>query len=144
MPLSAPELAKVAGVSPNTVRKWAAIEHHPLQESGNAGRYPTYTVTQLRAFCAAHPDLYATGRVVQRLDSAVNRGVEDQQPQQTRTALLNLRVAAQAALDAATSAVQQAEQNAVAHREQIDALALMIRSYDDLLTQLTAPSTLRE
>ena len=55
--------------------------------------------------------------------------------------MLNLRIAAQAALDVATIAARQAEQNAAAHREQVDRLALMIRSYDDLLTRFTAPAT---
>jgi len=93
----------------------------------------------------AHDDRSAARKVVRNLAArATSRATEGQQPEQVRAVILNLRVAALATLDAALSAARQAEQTAVAHREQIEALAVTIRSYDDLLTQLTAPTTLHD
>jgi len=144
-PLSAAELAQIAGVATNTIRNWTKLPDQPLRGTRNTGRYPTYTIAQLRAFCAAHDDRSAARKVVRNLAArAASRATEGQQPEQVRAVVLNLRVAALAALDAALSAARQAEQTAVAHREQIEALAVTIRSYDDLLTQLTAPTTLHD
>lgn len=140
-PLSASELASYVGVSPNTIRSWAQLLDRPLACTQHLNGHPTYTVAQLRAFCAAHPNLIGVRRARLQLTAEHESPPHEQRHEQVRSAVLNLRIAAQAALDVATIAAQQAEQNAASHRQQIDRLALMIRSYDDLLTQFTAPAT---
>ena len=140
-PLSASELAQYAGVAPNTIRSWTQQADRPLAFIKDTGWNESYTIAQLRAFCAAHPNLTGVRRARHQLDADPGGLPDDRQPEQVRAAVLNLRIAAQAALDVAAIAARQAEQNAAAHREQIDRLALMIRSYDDLLTQFTAPAT---
>ncbi len=47
-------------------------------------------------------------------------------------------------LEAALIAARHAERTATANREQLEALAASVNGYDDLLTQLTAPTTLND
>jgi hypothetical protein len=85
-----------------------------------------------------------TGRrlITDAADSAADQTGTD--PEHLRAMFRNLRAIAASNLDAALIAARHAERTAIANREQLEALAASINGYDDLLTQITAPTTLND
>lgn len=65
-------------------------------------------------------------------------------PEQTRDVIRNLRAIAASNLHAVLIAARHAERTAVAHREQLEALAVSLTGFDDLLTQVAGPSVLND
>lgn len=158
--MSLPELARALGVvSVSCLRTWAKSDP-PLRGTETPSGQTLYTWAQLRAFCVLHPERpkaravtawfaardhgeAASGTPTANPDPASTRSPQPHDgaadPQQVRAILGDLRAAADYTVNAVLSAARSAEHTATAHREQIEALAAAIRSYDDLLTQLTAP-----
>lgn len=159
--MSLPELARAIGVvvSLSCLRNWTRTDPALRGTPTSSGQF-LYTWAQLRAFCDLHPELPKARAVAARLAArdhgepapgipTVNSGPSSTpspqesegaaDPQQVRAILGDLRAAADYTVNAVLSAARSAEHTATAHREQIEALAAAIRSYDDLLTQLTAP-----
>lgn len=140
-PMSLRELAAVSGVSPTSLRNWTRRRPRPLKGTP-AGSTTVYTCAQLRAFCAAHPDLPAARQYLDQAPAADPQApCAVANPAHVAAALRNLRAASSSTLDAALSAARLAEAAAVSHREQIESLAATITAYDDLITQLTGPVT---
>jgi hypothetical protein len=156
--MSLPELARACGMSASGLRNWANRPGQPLRGTPTPGGQVLYTWAHLCAFCDAHPELSGARKVAARLAGAPSPGPAMPEarrsqaeapgqdggaadPQQLRAILGDLRAAADYTVNAVLSAARSAEQTATAHREQVEALAAAIRSYDDLLTQLTAPAT---
>ena len=136
-PLSARELARRAGVSEGTIRNWAKLDHGPLQPHGRHGdRRFTYTVAQLRRFCAAHPDLRATRRAIAHLDDTEATPLDSAT---LRAAIAVVRAATVAHLDSVRATADHAHQAASTYREHLDALATALAGLDALLARLTPP-----
>lgn len=145
-PLSLPALAREAQVSPSQLRNWTKWPVHPLAGTP-AGRSTTHTWAQLRTFVEEHPELPAARKVRRRMvaaDRPEGQKGSAHDPETVRAVLSDLRAAASSNLRAAIAAARLAEQTAISHREQLEALASTVNAYDDLLTQLTAPGTLND
>lgn len=140
-PMSLRALATASGVSLTSLRNWTKRHPRPLKGT-RAGSTTVYTCAQLRAFCAAHPDLPAARNYLFQAPAVGPKPPgADPDPAHVAAALRNLRAASSSTLDAALSAVRLAEAAAVSHREQIESLAATITAYDDLITQMTGPVT---
>lgn len=109
------ELARRAGVSEGTLRNWETGQDPPLRTRRGTGRTVTSTLADLRAFCAAHPELPAAGRAAAHLNSP--------------TASLDI-ASLRSVLEAVLAAVRA---TTAAHRELADNSAVMCRDHSAAL-----------
>lgn len=131
VPLTVPELAREADVSPATLRNWASRAESPLATVADPTGKQMHTWAQLLEFCHAHPRLRATRKVLRR---HATRGTEphDRSRDVATDVLAGLHTAASVHLDAVVAALRTAEDVARSHREQLETL---VRTYDTLLAE---------
>jgi len=125
------ELSRRAAISEGTLRNWET-EHDPaLRTRRGPGRSVSSTVADVRAFCAAHPDLPAARRAVAHLDSP-----------NTALDIESLRTILEAVLTAvrvSTAAhVELANHTTILGRDHSATLSRALHGLDDALTQITS------
>lgn len=146
-PLTAGEIAKLAGVSESTIRNWTR-EQPPLQTITTGARSIGFTWVHLLEFCQLRTDLRGARSVLDRaraLQAPQGAAIQAVTPPIDIESALSvaraMRSAAESNLDAALIAARQAEATARAHREQLEQLKATIAAYDTALSALTAPTT---
>ncbi|MGI5126259.1 transposase [Pseudonocardia sp. CA-107938] len=123
------ELARRTGVSEGTLRNWEKQHEPRLRINRRAPRSATSTIADLRAFCAAHPDLPGARKALVRLDSpAALMDVET-----LRWTLEAVIVAVRATMAAH---IELADNTTTAHRAHATALTGALRGLDDALARI--------
>lgn len=148
--LTAPDIARRAGVSASTIWNWTRKD--PPLKSTPVGRGAVgFTWTDLLAFCRARPDLRGSQRILNQADAVralqVRSDAGSPPVANVESALAvarAMRSAAASNLDAALVAARQAEATATAHREQLEQLKVTFDAYDSALIAVTAPTTLHD
>jgi hypothetical protein len=148
---TAPEIARRAGVSPETIRNWTK-RASPLETVRTPDGRTRHTWALLIEFCESNPGLQKAAGVLRRAKVRENPPPALQEPSTSTAAQLeslkslarDLRTAAQTNLEAVRTAARLAEETARAHREQLDQLAMTFAAYDSALSQLTAPETMHD
>lgn len=129
-PMPRRELARLAGISEGTLRNWETGHSPALRIRRGAGRSVTSTAADLRAFCAAHPELPAVKKATTQLDSPTAALDLDT----LRTVLLAMI----AALRATTAAhVELADHTSTLCRDHSAALSNALHGLDTALSRIT-------
>jgi len=145
--LTASDLARAVGVSPNTIVNWTERHDQPLRTVATVDGAVRFTWTHLEDFCNAHPRLPGVRKIRRRAIRAKPESSgepADTQIEELKSVVRDLRSVASAHLQAAVEAARQAEEVARSHRVQVEHLATAFAAYDDALSQITAPSTLHD
>jgi transposase-like protein len=138
-PLPLRELARRAEISDGTLRNW--VRHHGLPRRSRTGeRHPKgVTINDLRAFCAAHAELWATRTVLAHLDNLAANLDTDELRAVLGAVVTAVHAATAAHLHLAQTSAGQAENVAASCRAHAAALAAAVRGLDDALTRISQP-----
>ncbi len=156
---SANGLAKLAGVGATTIHNWTIRPARALTTVEAPSGRRMYRVSDLHRFIGQNPDL--RGAAATRLRLAA-MGPKDADPQRSdtqgtlaqpssgeeaealRAAVRDLKTAVDASIQAVARSAQLAEHTAVAHREVIAALQVVVRAYDSAMATATESRTLHD
>ncbi|MFD9891554.1 hypothetical protein ACFWY9_19635 [Amycolatopsis sp. NPDC059027] len=148
--MTAAEVGRLAGVSPNTVRGWAR-RNPPLVATRLPNGQDGFLWSQLLEFCEVNAHLPAARKILDREHARTrSAAAADGLSKSTvdletlRAIARDLRAAAHSNLQAALTAARHAEASAKAHREQLEHLATTLAAYDSALSTITAPATLHD
>lgn len=143
--LSRTRMATQAGVSATTLKNWTIRTDRPLETVTTVSGTQMYSWRLLLSFCQQHPELRGVDSVLARSRELFRGDDETPAPGDhitLRSALRDLRTAADRSADATVRSAKLVQELATAHAEIVAALRDAMRAYDSAMTSITAPDHL--